>query len=54
MSKDLHKNLNKRNKDYLVSSDTSTPTIASPGYPNRPEKPRFGFKIISHDTGRGF
>jgi hypothetical protein len=33
-----HKNLKNRNQDYLASSEPSTPTTASPGYPNTPEK----------------
>jgi hypothetical protein len=27
-----------RNQDYLASSEPSTPTTTSPGYPNTPEK----------------
>jgi hypothetical protein len=32
------KNLTKRNQDYLASSETSTLTTVSPGYPNTREK----------------
>jgi hypothetical protein len=32
------KNLTNRNKEYLASSEPSTHTTASPGYPNTPEK----------------
>jgi hypothetical protein len=28
-----HKNISKRNQGYLTSSEPSSPTIASPGYP---------------------
>ena len=38
MVKGKPKNLTNRNKDYLASSEPSTPTTASPGYPNTPEK----------------
>jgi hypothetical protein len=32
------KNISNRNQGYLASSEPSSPTIASPGYPNTPEK----------------
>jgi hypothetical protein len=32
------KNLKKRNQGYLASSETSSPTTVSPGYPKAPEK----------------
>jgi hypothetical protein len=32
------KNLTNRNQDHSPSSEPSTPTSASPGYPNTPEK----------------
>jgi hypothetical protein len=38
MTKDKCKNLTKRNQEHLPSSEPSTPTSASPGYPNTPEK----------------
>jgi hypothetical protein len=38
MAKGKHKNLTNRNQDHSPSSEPSTPTSASPGYPNRPEK----------------
>ena len=38
MVKGKRKNLTNRNQDYLASSEPSTPTTASPGYPNTPEK----------------
>jgi hypothetical protein len=33
-----HKNISNRNQGYLASSEPNSPTIASPGYPNTPEK----------------
>ena len=38
MVKGKHKNLTNRNQDLSPSSEPSTPTSASPGYPNTPEK----------------
>jgi hypothetical protein len=38
MSKGKRKNLTNRNQDHSPSSELSTPTSASPGYPNTPEK----------------
>jgi hypothetical protein len=38
MVKRKHKNLTNRNQDHSLSSEPSTPTSASPGYPNTPEK----------------
>jgi hypothetical protein len=38
MAKGRHKNLTNRNQDHSPSSEPSTPTSASPGYPNTPEK----------------
>ena len=38
MAKGKRKNLTKRNQDQSPSSEPSTPTSASPGYPNTPEK----------------
>jgi hypothetical protein len=38
MAKDKHKNLTNRNQDQSPSSEPSTPTTASPGYPNTSEK----------------
>ena len=32
------KNLSNRNQVYLASSEPSSPTTVSPGYPNTPEK----------------
>jgi hypothetical protein len=38
MAKGRCKNLTNRNQDHSPSSETSTLTSASPGYPNTPEK----------------
>ena len=38
MVKGKCKNLTNRNQDYLASSEPSTPTIASSGFPNTQEK----------------
>ena len=38
MAKGKRKNLTNRNEDGSPSSVPSTPTSASPGYPNTPEK----------------
>jgi hypothetical protein len=38
MAKGKHKNLTNRNQDHSPSSEPSTLTSASPGYPNTPKK----------------
>ena len=38
MAKSKCKNLMNRNQDHSPSSEPSTPTSASPGYPDTPEK----------------
>jgi hypothetical protein len=38
MAKGKGKNLTNRNQDHLALSEHSTPTTASPGYPNTPKK----------------
>jgi hypothetical protein len=38
MAKGKRKNLTNRNQDHSPSSEPRTPTSASPGYPNTPEK----------------
>jgi hypothetical protein len=38
MAKGKCKNFTKRNQDHSPSSETSTPTSASPEHPNTPEK----------------
>jgi hypothetical protein len=45
MAKSKHKNLTNRNQDYLASSEPSTPTTVSPGYPNTPEKQDSDLKL---------
>ena len=44
MVKGKPKKLTNRNQDYLASPELNTPTIASPGYPNTPEKKDSEFK----------
>jgi hypothetical protein len=38
MARGKHKNRSSRNQRYLASSETNSPTIASPGYNTTPEK----------------
>ena len=38
MAKGKSKNVSKRSQGYLASSEPSSPTTASPRYPNTPEK----------------
>jgi hypothetical protein len=38
MLKGKRKNLTNRNQEHWASSEPSTPTTTSPGYPNTPEK----------------
>jgi hypothetical protein len=38
MTKGRHKNLTNRNQDHSPLSESSTPSSASPGHPNTPEK----------------
>jgi hypothetical protein len=38
MAKGKDKNISNRNQGYLASSEPSSPTTLSPGYPNTPEK----------------
>ena len=38
MAKGKRKNLTNRNQEHWASSELSTPTTVSPGYPNTPEK----------------
>jgi hypothetical protein len=47
------KNINNRNESYLASSELSSPTKESPGYPNILEKQDSDLKITSHDDDRG-
>jgi hypothetical protein len=44
MVKGKYKNLTNRNQDYLASLEPSTPTTASPRYPQHTEKERVRFK----------
>jgi hypothetical protein len=54
MARGKDKNIIKRNKGYVASSEPSSPTTESPGYPSTPEKPDSDLKIISHDDDRRF
>ena len=38
MARGKHKNISNRNQFYLATSEPSSPTTASPGYPNTPLK----------------
>ena len=44
MVKGRHRNLTNRNQDHSPSSEPSTPTSVTPGYPNTPEKQDSGLK----------
>jgi hypothetical protein len=48
-----HQNLSNRHQGYLASSEPNSPTIASPGYLNTPEKQDSDLKITAHDDDRG-
>ena len=41
-----HKNRSNRNQDYLISSETNSPTIGSPGYTITPEKQDLDLKSL--------
>ena len=41
-----HKNRSNRNQGYLASSEPNSPTIASPGYTNTPEKQDMDLKSL--------
>ena len=41
-----HKNISNRNQGYLASSEPSSPTTLSPGYPNTPEKQESDLKSL--------
>jgi hypothetical protein len=43
------KNISNKNQGYLASSEPSSPTTSSPGYPSTTEKQDLGLKIISYD-----
>jgi chromosome segregation ATPase len=58
MVKGKCKNLTKRNQDHSPSSEPITPTSASPGYPNTPEKQNSDLKsylmMLVVDIKKGF
>jgi hypothetical protein len=41
-----HKNISNRDQNYLESSEPNSLTIASPGYPNIPEKQESDLKSL--------
>jgi hypothetical protein len=45
MARGKCKNLSNRNEGYLASSEPSSPTTASPGYHNTPEKQDLDLKL---------
>jgi ABC-type oligopeptide transport system ATPase subunit len=51
------KNITNRNQDYLASSEPSTPTTGSPGYPNTSEKQDLDLKsylrMLVQDFNKG-
>ena len=51
MAKGKRKNLTNRNQKHWASSEPSTPTKASSGYPNTPKKQDSDLKIMSHEGG---
>ena len=58
MVKDKCKNLTNRNQDHSPSSERSTPTSASPGYPDIPKKQDSDLKsylmMLVEDIKKGF
>ena len=44
MGKGKRKNLTNRNQEHWASSEPSTPTTTSPGYPNTPKKQEVDLK----------
>jgi hypothetical protein len=58
MAKGKHKNLTNRNQDHSPSSETSTPTLACPGYPDTTEKQDSDLKsylmMLVEDIKKGF
>ena len=57
MAKGKRKNLTNRNQEHWASSEPSTPTTMSPGYPNTPEKQDVDLKsyhrIVVEDVKKG-
>jgi hypothetical protein len=58
MVKGKCKNFTNRNQDHSPSSESSTPTSASPGYPNTPRKQDSDLKsylmMLVEDIKKGF
>ena len=45
MARGKHNNINSRNQCHWATSEPTTPTTASPEYPNTPEKQDSGLKF---------
>jgi hypothetical protein len=54
MSGGKRKNISNRKQGYLASSEPNSPTIASPGYPNTPEKQDSDLKSLLMMIIEGF
>jgi hypothetical protein len=54
MAGDKCKNISNRNQVKLASSEHNCTTIASPRYPNTPEKQDSDLKITSHDDDKRY
>jgi len=52
MARGKSKNLSNRNQSYLASSESRSPTTASPRYSNTLEKQDLDLKITPHDDDR--
>ena len=46
MAKGKRRNITKRNQGIMAASEPNSPTIASPGYPNTPEKQELDLKAL--------
>ena len=46
MAKGKHRNVANRNQGIMAASEPSSPTIASPGYRNTPEKQELDLKAL--------
>jgi hypothetical protein len=57
MANGKRKNLTNRNQEHWASSEPSTPTTKSPGYPRTPENQDAGFKsylmMVVEDLKKG-
>ena len=46
MAKGKHRNVTNRNQGIIAASEPNSPTTASPGYPNTPEKQELDLKSL--------